>query len=988
VGIALGVVFGMMLHLGVPAVARQEGGSIRGVVRDRDFDAPLAAAQVEIVETGRKVLTTDQGNYVAGPLPPGKYTLVFSKEGYVRQVRAEVVVAAGRLTEVNVSLSGDFTEMEEFVVQETLQLAPGSEAALLQLRLESPALMDSISADLMSRAGASDAASALRLVPGASLQDGKSAVIRGLPDRYVSSQLNGVRLPTADEDKRAVELDQFPAPVIESIQVAKTFTPDQQGDASGGAVDVRLKGIPDEAVLQFKMEGGFNSQVYGEDDFLTYKGGGFDFWGRDDCDRGMQLGNLGRNWDGAVGVSEDDAPFDYKFSGAAGGKHEFDNGVKIGGFLSFFYERDSSFTDDGFDDSYWVTSPGAPMTPQTFQGVPTPAGGGDFKTGLYDVTEGTQSVQWGGLGAFGIETENHSINLAYLYTRTTEDTATLAEDTRGKEYFFPGYDPDDPTTPGHEEPLAAPYVRLETLECTEQTTGSLQLNGRNRLPIEEFGIFRTPEIDWLAAFSSADLDQPDKRQFGTYWIPERDLGPIVIPPTHYPYKPSDNINLGNLQRIWLEIDEESQLHALNLKLPFESWAGNEGFLKFGYFYDKVDRTFDQDTFSNFGDEGSFVGGFEEPWSGAFPSEDHPITASDYDVDYDGEQEISAWYAMAKLPLFSRASLVGGVRVESTEIGIVNHPEALATWFPPGATAPVQLNPGDADVSFDQVDLLPSIGLEVKPIEALTLRASYSETVARQTFKELTPILQQEFLGGPIFIGNPSLGMSRLKNYDLRADVVPFEGSFFSASWFHKDIEDPIEYVQKVVTFRYTTAVNYPEGEIDGWEFEARQELGRLWSPLRGLAVGANATFLDTEVTLPKEEQDALNHPNIQAPMKTRDMTNAPEHLYNLYATYDLAATGTQIGAFYTVQGDTLLAGAGQSINNFVPSLYAKEYGTLNLSLAQRLGKHFKFQFQAKNLTNPKIKTVYRSQYIGDDVTKSSFTRGVDYTFAVGAEFRF
>ena len=60
---------------------------------------------------------------------------------------------------------------------------------------------------MIQRSGASDAAAVLLLVPGATLQDGKYAVIRGLPDRYVSSQMNGVRLPSADEDKRAVELD-------------------------------------------------------------------------------------------------------------------------------------------------------------------------------------------------------------------------------------------------------------------------------------------------------------------------------------------------------------------------------------------------------------------------------------------------------------------------------------------------------------------------------------------------------------------------------------------------------------------------------------------------------------------------------------------------------------------------------------------------------------------------------------------------------------
>src|SRR5882672_3223333 len=248
------IVLGAMLPTSVAVASQQQAGSIRGVVYDKDFDVPLAAAQVVAVETGQKVTTSDQGNYVFSDIPAGTYTLVFSKEGFVRQVKAGVIVQPGRLTDLDVSLSGEFTDMDEFVVQDILQLGAGSEAALLHLRLDSPAMMDSIGSELMSRAGAGDAASALRLVAGASVQNGKYAVVRGLPDRYVSSQMNGVRLPTADENKRAVQLDQFPSAVIDSIQVSKTFTPDQQGDASGGAVNVRLKGIPDETTLQFKAE--------------------------------------------------------------------------------------------------------------------------------------------------------------------------------------------------------------------------------------------------------------------------------------------------------------------------------------------------------------------------------------------------------------------------------------------------------------------------------------------------------------------------------------------------------------------------------------------------------------------------------------------------------------------------------------------------------------------------------------------------------------
>ncbi|HKL22098.1 MAG TPA: carboxypeptidase regulatory-like domain-containing protein, partial [Tichowtungia sp.] len=246
------------------------------MVYDGDFQAPLAAAEVTVAETGQKVQTTDEGNYAVSGLAPGTYTLVVSKEGYTRKVFADVVVPAGSMTDQDAQLSGEFTDMEEFVVQD-LNMGGASEEGLLNLRMEAPAMMDSIGADLMSQAGAGDAASALRLVSGATVQDGKYAVVRGLPDRYVNSQMNGVRLPTADPDKRAVQLDQFPSALLDNIQVSKTFTPDQQGDASGGAVNVILKSVPDEPVLSFKIGGGVNSQVAGSDNFRTYDGGGVNY---------------------------------------------------------------------------------------------------------------------------------------------------------------------------------------------------------------------------------------------------------------------------------------------------------------------------------------------------------------------------------------------------------------------------------------------------------------------------------------------------------------------------------------------------------------------------------------------------------------------------------------------------------------------------------------------------------------------------------------
>ena len=635
--------------------------------------------------------------------------------------------------------------------------------------------------------------------------------------------------------------------------------------------------------------------------------------------------------------------------------------------------------------------------PETFQGG---VGDGNFKTALFDVTRAEQSLRYGGLGVVGLETEHNKVALTYQYSHTAADVATLAVDTRGKEYFFPGYDPNDPMGVGHQEVDTAPYIRTETLEYTERTADSLQLSGQHTLPIGEFGPdtfrFTAPELTWTLARSSADLDQPDKRQFAAKWLAPAFYPATPFLPEHttpaqwYGYAPGANFTLGNLQRTFKTIEEDSDQYSINLKWPFKQWTDSDGYVKAGLFDDDVHRKFNQDTFSNFNDHSHFDGGFDDPWSQHFPppEENHAITASNQDVDYRGEQEISAWYTMADLPLNSSLDLVGGARFESTKISIVNKPEPEANWFPPipggGQTT---LNPGDADVDFSQHDVLPSIGAIYTPVEKVTLRASYSQTVARQTFKELSPIIQQEFAGGPVFIGNPDLEMSALQNYDLRGDYAPYEGGLISLSWFKKDIDKPIEYVERLAPDigTFTSAANYPKGRLDGYEVEVRQDLSHWTEGLQGFSVGANATFIDSEVRLPQEESHNFETNGFDA-ISSRDMTNAPDHLYNLFLTYDLVSTGTQAGLFYTVQGDTLLAGAGVSNGNFVPSIYAKEYDTLNFTVSQKVGPYIAFQFQAKNLTNPKIEEVYRDGSLPSDVTHSSYTKGIDYSISLTANF--
>jgi len=1001
-------IFLVMMLFFITTASAQQAGSIRGIVYDKDFNAPLAAARVSIAETGNTITATDEGNFVFGQVPPGNYTLVFSKEGYTRQVQPNVVVSPGKMTDVEASLPGEFTEMEEFVVQE-LQIG-GTEAGLLMLRVESPALLDSISSEWLSQAGATDAASALNLIAGATVQEGKYAVVRGLPDRYVNSQMNSVRLPSADPDKRAVQLDQFPSEIIDSVQVSKTFTPDQQGDASGGAVNIITKGIPDKNVFRFKIGTEYNTQVTGNDNFLTYKGGGVNFLGIDDGSRDIPEDG---NFTGPLGISRGDAPIDYSMSMTAGGKRELKNGIIVGGLLNPYYKRDSSYYDNGVNDSLWIDDddPKHGLTPQYGNPdqppvPPVPAVGEDFKTSLFDVTESSEEVQWGVLSTVGAEIEDHSLNVIYMHTMVAEDKSILAEDTRGKAYYFPGYDPNDPKSLGnlHENLHAAPYLRTETLKYTERTTDTLQFNGEHTLPIPEieFNNFFTTlpfKIDWTVALSSSGLNEPDERQFGSAWYADSynegypDYGiPSSTNPAYYgPYTPAANFLLGNVSRVWEEISEESRQYFTNVKFPFEQWSGDEGYLKFGVFIDRVDRTYDQDSFGNYRQTGEDAAPtYEGSWEDYSYSEEFldlggptikdgpPFT----DVDYEGKQKISAWYYMADLPLCSFLNMIGGARYETTKLSVVNDPEEDAKWVTTdedGNRLYIDLHPGDADVSFEQDNVLPSLGFVLKPVKKITLRGSYSETLARPTFKELTPIQQQEFLGDDIFIGNPELRMSALQNYDLRLDYTPYSGGLISVSWFHKDIEGPIEYVQDLVNaFSFITPLNFPKGKLSGFEFETRQQLGHFWDTMKGFSIGGNATLIDSEVTLPESERKNLAYAGVET--TTRDMMNAPEHLYTVYSTYDFERFGTQIGLFYTVKGDTLVTGAGNRNGNYVPDIYATEYGTLNLSVSKKIGKRFDLTFKAKNLLNPKIEEVYRPpDYLGDEAVRTSYTKGMDFS---------
>lgn len=1062
--------------------AAQQSGSLSGFIYDADFDAPLANATVSIAELDERTKTTDQGRYAFGELPEGRYTLVVVKEGYGREVIADVVIARGRVTERDVRLAGDFYVMDEFLVQD-IAIGGDTEVGLLELRAVSPQLMDSIGADFLSLAGASDAAQGLRLVSGATTTSGSFAAVRGLPPRYVNTQLNGFFLPSADPDTRSVQLDLFPAEVIESIQVSKTFTPDQQGAASGGAVNIVTKSIPEENFIKFSSKVEFNTQRPDNGEFLVDGRGPVNFFGIDGSRELPDMGfaaPISFTQFGNAGATFGEPPLQYDMGVTGGLQHTFEEGVRIGGLVSAFWDQGMGHSEDRINEDRIVSTQGAneqfglvpDVTGNDFEGfLQDPEDGGEsVLSSMFRETQSEHEVTWGALGSVGVESENHSFNFTYMHTRTTTATATIAEDTIAKELKFSGFDQNDRNSPGAvNSPDGAtnsfgqtfsagnftgftPYRRLETQEYLERSVESFQFNGEHVVPIlgEGFGWegvleFSSPKIDWNVARSISKREEPGTRFLDSIALPAGTLDEVngaapdgqVQLEVDFP----NQAQLGAYNILFQDIVEASTQTRFNGELPFENWTGEKGYVKIGVFDDDTRRDYVKETFAGLSDATGGVR-FFEPFSGVRFSEavSNPdqfpvgklgfdvfagvpgrslVTGDDpgnlveavFDFTYVGKQRIDAWYWMLDFPITPYFKLTGGLRFEDTALKTSVQPEtpatvvfldtkeSLARGFNPGGVETGLLGVGVLDADIEREDVLPSLSFSFLPFEAVTLRGAYSQTIARPTFRELTPVSQVLFGGQTPFVGNPFLKVSEVENYDLRLDIRPYPDALVSLSYFQKDVKDHIQVTSQAPgTDSFVVPVNFPQAEIEGLEVEVRQNLGRLDRRLAGLTVGANATFLSTEVKLRDFEADQLARTGF--PISTVPMTDAPELLYNLFMTFNSEDTGTQLSAFFTYRGDTLVIppgvkqdfglapGSSAPAQFFEPAVYEKGFGTLNVTLSQKLGKYFTLKFSAKNLTNPARETVYRSEFVGDDVVRTRSKAGIDLSLSLSAKFEF
>ena len=800
-----------------PLLAQKTTGRLVGTVIDEFNAMTLPTAPVEVVETGELVYTDMDGKFYLD-LPPGSYRLKVTFGGYGEQI-VSVNVVAGRTDTMRVSMTMErFTE-EVLVTAEAETPELFTAEAQLVERKRAVAITDNLAAEDMRANSDGDAAQAMSRVTGVSVVDGRYVFVRGLGERYSTTQLNGAVIPTTEPDKKVVPLDLFPSGLIQSIQVQKSYMPDRPGDFTGGLVDIEPLNFPDKQIFDFSLGYGFN-QVTTGDNFGTYPGGSRDWLGFDDGTRALpgaiptdarvvrgnafteggftpeELQTFGRSfadtWEprglGAFRPSEaaTGAP-NQSYSLVWGNSTE-----KLGAVFSFSYNHTSQNQTE--EQNFYKVSDQAVAIQND-----------------YDFNISTTSTTMGMVGNLAYKIDgNNRLAFENFYTNNS------VNETR----FFEGFNQDIATD-----------IQDYRLFWAEEGIYSGKVSGEHYL-----ANLSNSRIDWKTTFSRATRDEPDLRE------------------TLYEYNPAvDEFVLADESqsgfRMFNGLDDNIYELGLDWSFYGTQWSGLPTMFKVGPYYQHRERDFSSRRF-RFRPVATGRIDTSQPPETLFATENigpfFELREETRPTDaYIADQDITAAYGMVDLPLSERWRLIGGVRVErSNQTVITSDPFAIDTT-------------GSITSNLDNTDVLPGLNVVHALAPSQNLRFGYSQTVNRPEFRELAPFEFTDVVGGRAVVGNPDLVRATIQNVDARWEWFPGAGEVIAASFFFKNFTDPIERTVEATAQLRTSFTNAEGAQNTGFELELRKQV------VPNLFASVNYTYVNSNIEIGRgagEVQTSMDRP--------------------------------------------------------------------------------------------------------------------------------
>ncbi|MCX2679883.1 TonB-dependent receptor [Galbibacter sp. EGI 63066] len=251
----------LMLFVSALAMAQEMTGSIIGVITDKEMNNdPLPFANVQIQGSSKGTTTDIDGLYEISNVEPGTYTIVVSFIGYETLKVPDVVVEAGKVTEINTGLGAGSVSLDEVVVTTTVRR--DSETALLLDQKKAVEIKESIGAQQLSKLGVSDVATATTKISGVTSSEASGDVyVRGLGDRYLSTTMNGLPVPSDDVERKNIDLSLFPTRVIQNVGISKTYSTQSSADQASGNIDIATRELAGSEEFSIGIRGGANTNV-------------------------------------------------------------------------------------------------------------------------------------------------------------------------------------------------------------------------------------------------------------------------------------------------------------------------------------------------------------------------------------------------------------------------------------------------------------------------------------------------------------------------------------------------------------------------------------------------------------------------------------------------------------------------------------------------------------------------------------------------------
>ncbi|MEM6522598.1 MAG: TonB-dependent receptor [Bacteroidota bacterium] len=965
--------FCMMMFLTSFGIAQK--GTIRGKVIDAANGEPMFSVTVLIEGTSIGAVTDFEGAFEI-KADPGTYNIQASFISYATVKVTGIEVKVGEVTFINqITMSEDVEQLAEVVI--TAEAIRNTEEALQLVKRKSANVLDGISAASFRKIGDGDAGAAAKRVTGVSVEGGKYVYVRGLGDRYTKTTQNGMDIPGLDPDRNSIQIDIFPTNLIDNMVILKTFTPELPADFTGGIVNIETKDFPEEKIFDVSFGMEYNPSMHFNSDYIDYEGSNTDWLGFDDGERALPAnanstslprpdiipGNRTPESDQVVndflnqfsptmGVVPETSFMNYSLGLTIANQFELPNGNNIGYLFTGNYKNNTVFYDDAFFGEYQNDINDRER--EEFQRAFT-----------IDGILAENNVLLGGLAGLAYKTDRSKYRFTVMRLQNGESRSGDFDliddgDATGKSDFI-GFS--------------------ENLEYNERSITNFFLNGEHHFSDDKW------VVDWRGSATLSVQDDPDIRQTPFTALSDDLNNPVFNAGA-----------AGNPTRLWRELEEINVVGKVDLTNNLEIF-GRDGKIKFG-----ISQTFKERDYRIVDFNLNFDGvGFD--WSGEgidvwtsetlYPAGPVFLVSGFNDPnpnEYNGKIFNTAGYVSVEISPTEKLKAVFGVRAENFVQRHTGRDQEAAGYIEgrlndgltldqavaevkaakEAAIADPELddlgNVLDDDKVLDALDFFPSVNLIYSLKEEQNLRLSYSRTIARPSFKELSfaqifdPVSNRIFNGGlfPIDSWDGNLVETLIDNIDLRWEVFMDRGQTYSISAFYKSFDNPIELVRMPLQ---RTNVEYQprnvgNGQLFGMEFEFRKALDFI-SP--NWSVNGNVTIVESIIDMQEAEltNRTINSRDGEEIDDTRNMAGQAPWIVNTGISYTNYDKGLDAGLFYNVKGPTLVIVGG----GLDPDVFSQPFHSLNFNMNKTFANEkWALNFGVSNLLNDKLEQFFERSF--------------------------